>query len=139
MASLPLSPEIAREGRRSNRPVPPFAKLPAWMSEQGFATAPVEAYGVVLLLAGVAYSILQRVLIRTEGPGSPLAAAVGRDLKGKVSGPIYAVGILLTIVHPALGLALYVLAAVLWFLPDRRVERQLARQAETVDHADAAG
>ena len=107
----------------------------AWMSEQGFATAPVEAYGVVLLLAGVAYSILQRVLIRTEGPGSPLAAAVGRDLKGKVSGPIYAVGILLTIVHPALGLALYVLAAVLWFIPDRRVERQLARQAETVDHA----
>jgi uncharacterized membrane protein len=108
-----------------------------WMSEEwvkqrdhplDLPAAPVEAYGVVLLLAAIAYSILQATLIRAAGPQSTLAAAVGRDLKGKLSVPLYAVAILLTLVSPYLGLAVYVVVAVLWFVPDRRVERQLEAQ-----------
>ena len=109
-----------------------------WMSEEWirdrdrFPSAPVEAYGVLLLLAGFAYSILQTTLIRAQGPGSTLAAAVGRDLKGKLSVPLYAAGILLAIVSPYLGLAVYVVVALMWLVPDRRVERRLeAEQALT--------
>src|SRR4051812_38699616 len=93
-------------------------------------TVPLVAYGAVLLLAGVAFTILQRTLIRAEGPGSGLREALGRDLKGKVSAPLYGVGILLSLVNPLLGVGTYALVAVLWFIPDRRVERQLAHQAE---------
>jgi uncharacterized membrane protein len=100
-----------------------------WMSEQDFKTVPVVVYGSVLLLAGCAYSILQTVLIRTEGPDSALAAAVGRDLKGRLAAPAYLVGILLALVRPEFGLAVYVVVAIVWFIPDRRVERQLAHQA----------
>ena len=103
-----------------------------WLSEEWVhepkhepSAAPVEAYGVVLLLAALAYSILQRTLIRAEGPGSTLAVAVGRDLKGKLSVPLYAVAILLTLVSPYLGIAVFVVVAIVWFVPDRRVERQL--------------
>ncbi|GAA2753673.1 putative membrane protein [Amnibacterium kyonggiense] len=92
-------------------------------------TAPLVAYGAVLLAAGVAYFILQTALIRAEGRDSALAAAVGRDVKGKISAPLYLAGILLSLVQPLLGAAVYVLVAVLWFVPDRRVERQIAHQA----------
>jgi uncharacterized membrane protein len=109
-----------------------------WMSEEWsstgeFSAAPVQAYGIVLLLAALAYSILQRTLIRAAGPGSALALAVGRDSKGKLSVPAYALGILLTLVSPLLGLAVYVLVAVLWFVPDRRVERQLTDDPQRVE------
>jgi uncharacterized membrane protein len=102
-----------------------------WMSEewakQGhFSVVPVAVYGILLMLAGFAYAILQAMLIRSEGPGSALAVAVGRDLKGKLSVPIYLVGILLALVRPEFGLAVYVVVALLWLVPDRRVERQLA-------------
>ncbi|MGT2427174.1 TMEM175 family protein [Amnibacterium kyonggiense] len=97
-------------------------------------TVPLVAYGAVLFAAGVAYFILQTTLIRAEGRDSALAAAVGRDLKGKLSAPLYLLGILLSIVNPLLGVAVYVLVAILWVIPDRRVERQLAHRAE---HADA--
>ena len=113
-----------------------------WMSEEWVArgelgTAPVQAYGAVLLLAAFAYWILQRSLIRREGRDSALAAAVGRDLKGKASPVLYLAGILLTLVTPAAGVAVYVLVAVLWFIPDRRVERQLAHQATAqAEHRD---
>ena len=96
-----------------------------WVKEGEPSAAPVEAYGVVLLLAAIAYSILQRTLIRAEGPGSTLALAVGRDLKGKLSVPLYALAILLTLVSPYLGIAVYVVVAALWFVPDRRVERRI--------------
>jgi uncharacterized membrane protein len=114
-----------------------------WMSEEWvrdrerFPVAPVQAYGAVLLLAAVAYSILQATLIRAAGPRSTLAVAVGRDLKGKLSVPLYAVAILLTLVSPYLGLAVYVLVAVLWFVPDRRVERQLDVQRGPAIEEDA--
>jgi uncharacterized membrane protein len=103
-----------------------------WMSQEwgrknGFEPkAPVVVYGVVLLASAGAYSLLQRMLIRTEGRDSTLAVAVGRDLKGKLSVPLYLAGILLTFVDTRIGLAVYVLVALLWFIPDRRVERQLA-------------
>jgi uncharacterized membrane protein len=96
-------------------------------------TVPLVAYGAVLLLAGGAYWLLQLTLIRAEGPGSTLEAAVGRDLKGKLSVPLYAAGILLALVNPVLGVAVYVLVALLWLIPDRRVERQLAQQEEPVE------
>jgi uncharacterized membrane protein len=103
----------------------------AWMSENGFATIPTAVYGVVLLLAAIAYFVLQGTLLRAQGPGSRLAAAVGRDLKGKLSPALYCAGIALSFVNQWLGIAVYVALAVMWFVPDRRVERELASQ-----HAD---
>ena len=93
-------------------------------------TVPLVAYGLVLLAAGAAYWILQTTLIRAEGPRSALAAAVGRDLKGKGSVVLYTVGVLLTVVDPWFGVAVYVLVAAIWFIPDRRVERQLAHESQ---------
>jgi uncharacterized membrane protein len=97
----------------------------AWMSENGFATIPTAVYGVDLLLAAIAYFVLQGSLLRAQGPGSRLAAAVGRDLKGKLSPAIYCLGIGLSFVNQWLGIAVYVVLAVMWFVPDRRVEREL--------------
>ncbi len=107
-----------------------------WVREGRLATAAVVTYGAVLFGAGGAFFILQQVLIRQEGPGSTLAAAVGPDLKGKVSSVVYSAGILLTFVNPVAGIAAYVAVALLWFIPDRRVERQLAHQA-TAERPDA--
>jgi uncharacterized membrane protein len=115
----------------------------AWASEEWVAdrdhypAAPVEAYGVVLLLAAVAYSILQTTLIRAQGPGSTLAAAVGRDWKGKLSVPLYAVGILLALVSPYLGIAVYVVVALMWLVPDRRVERRLEEEQSLAEQPSA--
>jgi len=114
-----------------------------WMSEEWihdrdhFPAAPVEAYGILLLLAGFAYSILQTTLIRAQGPGSTLAAAVGRDLKGKLSVPLYAAGILLALVSPYLGLAVYVVVALMWLVPDRRVERRIEAEQALVEQPPA--
>ncbi|MCU1474793.1 TMEM175 family protein [Amnibacterium sp.] len=108
-----------------------------WMSEERFATVPTAVYGIVLLLAASAFSILRSTLIRVQGPSSRLKTATGRDLKGKVSLVLYCTGIALTFVDPRLGLALYVVVAVVWVLPDTRVERELARDdggpAESAD------
>jgi uncharacterized membrane protein len=98
----------------------------SWMGESTFAPWPVAAYGVVLLLAGCAYFILTRVLIAHHGKESALATAVGRDLKGKVSLVIYALAIPLSFADPRFACALYTLVAVMWLVPDRRIERALA-------------
>ena len=103
----------------------PFAT--AWMGENGFATWPVALYGAVFALAGVAYFLLTRALIALNGRESVLATAVGRDVKGWVSVGIYLVAILLAFVSAGLACALYVLVAVLWLIPDRRIERTLDR------------
>ena len=103
----------------------PFAT--GWMGENHFAALPTAAYGGVLLLAAFAYLVLQRMIIRQQGLGSKLAAAVGRDLKGKLSPILYAVAIPLAFVHQAIAHALYVLVAVIWFIPDRRIESRLGR------------
>jgi uncharacterized membrane protein len=103
----------------------PFAT--AWMGENGFATWPVALYGAVFALAGVAYFLLTRALIALNGRESVLATAVGRDVKGWVSVGIYLVAIGLAFVSAGLACALYVLVAVLWLIPDRRIERTLDR------------
>ena len=97
-----------------------------WLGETHLAAVPTALYGVVLLLAAVAYFILTRALIALHGRDSTLATAVGRDFKGKVSVAIYAVAIPLALVQAWLAAALYVLVAVLWLVPDRRIEKTLA-------------
>ena len=103
----------------------------AWMGENHFAPVPVALYGCVLLMAGVAYTILTRVLIAYHGNESVLAVAVGSDLKGKASIAMYAAAIPLAFVNPALSGGLYVMVAILWLVPDRRIERTVARRSRT--------
>ena len=98
-----------------------------WMGENHFATWPVALYGVVLLLASVAYFILTRALVSLHGRESVLAAALGRDFKGKVSVVIYSAAIPLAFVKGWVACGLYVLVAVMWLVPDRRIEKTLVR------------
>jgi len=97
----------------------------SWMGENHFAAWPVAVYGAVLLLAAVAYFILTRELIALHGRDSTLATALGSDLKGKASLVLYAAAIPLAFWHPWIACALYVLVAVLWLIPDRRIEAVL--------------
>ena len=94
-----------------------------WMGENHFAALPAALYGLVLLLAGVAYTILQSTIVARQGRDSILASELGRDRKGKLSLALYVVGIGGSFVSPWLGGALYVLVAALWLVPDRRLER----------------
>jgi uncharacterized membrane protein len=98
----------------------------AWMGENEFAAVPTAAYGVVLLLAALAYFVLVRALIACPGQVPTLATAVGSDLKGKLSPLLYAIAIPVALVAPLLSVGLYVAVAVIWFVPDRRMERALA-------------
>jgi uncharacterized membrane protein len=104
-----------------------FPFTTAWMGENGFASLPVAAYGVVLLMAGVAYYVLERLLIRIQPPGTQLEAAVGMELKGITSVVAYLVAVAAAFVLPAASLAIYVGVAVWWFVPDRRIERVVGR------------
>jgi uncharacterized membrane protein len=103
--------------------VVPFVS--AWMGENHLTTAPVALYGAVLVMNAAAYTILMTLLIRHEGADSALAQAMGRDLKGKISLAIYVAAIALAFVRPIISVALYVLVAMIWFIPDRRVERTM--------------
>jgi uncharacterized membrane protein len=94
----------------------------AWMGENDFAAVPTAVYGADLLLAAIAYFILQTTIIAQEGPDSRLKAALGRDLKGKASPVLYVAGILLSFVAPWAGVAIYVFVALMWLVPDRRIE-----------------
>jgi uncharacterized membrane protein len=100
----------------------------AWMGENHFAAAPTAVYGLVMLLASVAYLILQRAIIARHGRDSALAAAVGRDFKGKMSLALYLIAIFTTTITPRVAWAIYVAVALIWFIPDRRIERVLAEQ-----------
>jgi len=97
----------------------------AWVGTSRFSPFPVAAYGAVLLLAAIAYFILVQALIRAPGQAPELATAVGRDVKGSISPILYAVAIPLALVLPAAAIALYALVAVIWIVPDRRMERVL--------------
>jgi uncharacterized membrane protein len=97
----------------------------AWMGQNHAATVPTVTYGIVLLLAALAYFALQTPIIRDQGEGSVLAAAVGRDRKGRLSPVLYLTGIGLSFANPWLGIALYVVVALMWLVPDRRVESVL--------------
>ncbi len=101
-----------------------------WMGENNFAPAPTALYGVVLLVAAIAYWILQRVIMAEEGETSVLATAIGGDLKGKLSPVLYAIAIPAAFVHEWISGGLYVLVALIWLIPDRRIERVLAKQRE---------
>ncbi|HEX4403262.1 MAG TPA: TMEM175 family protein, partial [Polyangia bacterium] len=95
-----------------------------WMGENHFEPVPVAVYGGVLLLSAIAYSILVLAISAAEGPGSKLEAALGSDLKGKISGLIYLIAIPLAFVTCWLALALYLLVSLIWLVPDRRIERE---------------
>jgi len=105
----------------------PFAT--AWMGENHFESAPSMLYGVSLLMPAIAYFILQRVLLRSEGRNSVLARALGSDFKGKISPFIYISGIVIAYFNPMISNAIYVFAALMWLVPDRRIER-------TFDHSE---
>jgi uncharacterized membrane protein len=115
----------------------PFAT--GWMGENHFAVLPTVFYGIVLLLAAIAYYVLQTVIVRLQGPGSALAAALGRDLKGKASPIIYVVAILASLVSPWVGLALYTVVALMWLVPDRRLEAKFATLAADAAQRSAGG
>jgi uncharacterized membrane protein len=102
----------------------------SWMSENNFPTVPVAVYGITLLAAGIAYYILQTMLLRADVEGSLLARAVGSDVKGRLSPVLYCVGIGLSFVNRWLGIIVYVVVALMWLVPDRRVERVIGASQE---------
>ena len=109
-----------------------FPFTTAWVDESSFARTPVVVYGANLLLAAIAYYSLQLAIFRVRG-GAGLREALGRDLKGKASPFLYLTGIALAFVTPWLGVAVFSLVAVMWLVPDRRVERYLDAREATVE------
>jgi uncharacterized membrane protein len=108
-----------------------FPFVTHWIGETGFAAVPVAVYGGVLLLAALSYTLLVRALLARHGPDSVLARAIGSDVKGNVSIACYGLGILLAVlVSRWLGLALYTVVALIWLIPDLRIERALAARKE---------
>jgi uncharacterized membrane protein len=103
----------------------PFAT--GWMGENHFAAVPTALYGVVLLMAAIAYYVLQQAIIRAQGPGSILKQAVGGDWKGRLSPVLYIVAIAATVWSPWIAQAIFVTVALIWLIPDRRIENVLAR------------
>ena len=101
----------------------PFAT--GWMGENHFSTLPVALYGLVSFMAGLAYYFLARSLVALHGKDSVLGIAIGNDWKGKISEVIYALGTALCFLNPWLGLAMYILVAAIWFIPDKRIENKL--------------
>jgi uncharacterized membrane protein len=105
-----------------------FPFVTDWMGENHFATLPTALYGGVLLMAAMAYWVLQTVIIAQQGGGSLLARAVGRDFKGKLSPVLYAVAIACAFLSVDLALLIYVGVALIWLVPDRRIERTIAQR-----------
>jgi uncharacterized membrane protein len=99
-----------------------FPFVTGWMGENNFTTRPVALYGVISLMAGVAYFVLAQSLTTLHGRNSEFANALGSDTKGKLSVIIYALGIGLSFLEPFIGLVLYFLVALMWFVPDKRFE-----------------
>jgi uncharacterized membrane protein len=96
-----------------------------WTGENNFAALPVAFYGVVLLFSGIAYFVLTKTLVANHGQDSVLAIAMGKDIKGKISLLIYAAGIGVAFINPWIAFMLYILVAIIWLIPDRRIERTL--------------
>ena len=99
-----------------------------WMGENHFAPLPTAVYGVNLLAAGIAYYILQSLIVAAQGKDSKIKAAIGKDLKGKISPLIYVAAIALAFVNQWISDALYVLVALMWLIPDRRIESKINRE-----------
>jgi uncharacterized membrane protein len=102
----------------------PFAT--AWMGENHSAPLPSAIYGLILLLAGIAYLVLQSEILRVQGKHSKLARALGKDFKGKISPVIYILGIAFAFFNQWISIALYVFVALMWLVPDTRIERTMA-------------
>lgn len=102
----------------------PFATR--WMGENHFAAFPTAVYGFVLFAAAIAYTVLQNAIIRHQGPRSRLKEAVGGDKKGKISAALYLIAILLAFYNQFVSLAIYVTVALIWLVPDRRIEKRFA-------------
>ncbi|HEU4879182.1 MAG TPA: TMEM175 family protein [Gemmatimonadaceae bacterium] len=102
-----------------------FPFTTAWMGENHFAATPTAVYGFVFLMAAIAYYILARAIIAVEGPDSTLARAIGRDWKGKLSPVAYLIAIPAAFVHQGISQFLYVLIAIIWLVPDRRIEKAI--------------
>ncbi|MBI1327882.1 MAG: DUF1211 domain-containing protein [Alphaproteobacteria bacterium] len=96
-----------------------------WMGENHFAANPAALYGVVLFMAAIAYWILQKAILAEHGPESLLADALGRDIKGKISPILYALAIAASFYNQWVAIGLYILVALLWLVPDRRIEKKL--------------
>jgi uncharacterized membrane protein len=107
-----------------------FPFTTAWMGENHLATIPTAVYGFVLLMAAIAYLVLQRTIIAKEGRKSLLAQAIGKDRKGKISPLLYLAAIPLAFVNSWIAGGLYVCAALLWLIPDPRIERKLEKRKE---------
>jgi uncharacterized membrane protein len=103
----------------------PFAT--GWMGENHFAPLPTALYGVVMLMAGVAYYFLVRAILAHHGRDSRIATALGRDFKGKISVLLYVVGVPMAFINRWVAGAIYVLVAIIWFIPDQRIERRLEK------------
>jgi TMEM175 potassium channel family protein len=101
-----------------------------WMGENHLASTPTAVYGFVLLMAAIAYYVLQRAIIAKQGDDSILALAIGKDWKGKLSPVLYLAAIPLAFVSPLIASGLYVFVALLWLIPDRRIERALEKREE---------
>jgi uncharacterized membrane protein len=106
----------------------------SWMGEHPTASVPTALYGVVLLMDAVSYTLLQSALLALNGPDTPFARAVASDLKGKISLGLYACAIGLAFVSPFISYAIYVTVAVMWFVPDRRLEPAIARRDDGERH-----
>jgi len=106
----------------------PFAT--GWIGENHFAAAPMALYGCILLMAGIAYYILQSLIIKNEGKNSLLAKAIGKDLKGKISPFLYLAAIAFSWVNPVISGLIYLIAALIWLIPDRRIEKTLRQNKE---------
>ena len=103
-----------------------FPFTTGWMGENHFTAVPTALYGVVLLMAAIAYLVLQQTIIREQGQDSILKKAVGRDWKGKLSPVLYIVAIIATLRSSWIAKAIFVIAALIWLIPDRRIEKSLA-------------
>jgi len=101
-----------------------------WMGENNFAPVPIALYGIVLLMAAIAYFLLQGQILSVDGKDSLLAKAIGKDLKGKISPILYLVAILLSYFNQWIAVAIYVLVALIWLVPDKRIERIMANEKE---------
>jgi uncharacterized membrane protein len=102
-----------------------FPFFTGWMGENHFDPLPTAAYGCILLLAAIAYFILTKVIVAAQPPGSTLEAALGRDMKGKISPVIYAVAIPIAFLNQWVSLGLYVCVSLMWLVPDRRIESRM--------------
>jgi uncharacterized membrane protein len=111
-----------------------FPFVTGWMGENHFAKWPVVLYGIVSFMAGLAYYLLAQCLLVIHGKDSALAIAIGKDRKGILSLVIYAIGIAITFLVPILGLVTYILVFIMWFIPDRRIEKVMTNNPKEIEH-----